>query len=116
MAGDPDSSGLSPSPMERELTQASTTADLAGAGPTAELSSQTVADPDLDGPSPSGTEREPTSPKGRTTQGCTSVERTLDAKARAAVRREATSNDLGLRLWLTWSHGLHPMCPDSDGF
>ena len=46
-----------------------------------------------------------------------SVTQARDAKARTALRRqEATSKDLGLRLCLAWSHGLYPMCSDSDGF
>jgi hypothetical protein len=61
---------------------------------------------------------DPTIGQSRKTRGCTSVERALDAKARTAIRREleATSKNLGLRLWLTWSRGLSPMCPGSDGF
>ena len=50
---------------------------------------------------------------GATTQGYTSVTR---AKARTAVRQEATSKDPGLRSCLTWSRGHYPMYPDSDGF
>ena len=99
----------------------------AGAGPTTELSSQTVAvwsragrirvgrsgSPTRCGPGP-----EPDLSMGRsqTTQGYTSVTRARDANARTAVRREATSKDPGLRKRLAWFRGLCPMCPDSDGF
>ena len=56
--------------------------------------------------------------RSRAAQGYTSVTRAWDAKARNAMWREAvsTGKDSGLRLRLTWSRGLCPIHPDSDGF
>ncbi len=63
------------------------------------------------GQEPSPTGPEPIDPR------YSSVVRARDAKARTALmRQEATSKDLGLRLCLALSHGLYPMCSDSDGF
>ena len=66
-----------------------------------------------------GTEPDPRGlDRSRAAQGYTSVTRAWDAKARNAMWREAvsTGKDSGLRLRLTWSRGLCPMHPDSDGF
>ena len=63
-----------------------------------------------------GQEPSPTGPEP-IDQRYSSVAWARDAKARTALmRQEATSKDLGLRLCLALSHGLYPMCSDSDGF
>jgi hypothetical protein len=115
---DPEPGGPYPSRTKREPTSPTR------CGPRPELDPRSVAT-EPGWPSPSRTEREPTRldlGRSRTQRGAgaesqgISVTRALVEKARTATWRETTNKDPGLRLYLPWSRGLCPMCPDSDGF
>ena len=87
---------------------------LVGAGPATELSSQNVADPE-----PGESERELRAAdlnRSRTqrwarAEGPKVSQRDLGLVCKLGL--EVTSKDQGLRLCLTWSYGLYPMCSDS---